>query len=112
MSLRAATILVVLVCTGGALHAQEPDPEPDAHADTRAQYPVLLANSYFSLNVGYIEYPFSARQLEPGFQVDSVSIPHVGVRAVLIGHQFHKYFAVQASYLRPVRYVSYHGVNG
>src|ERR1041384_4151528 len=55
--------------------------------DTRTQYPVLLANSYISLNVGYVDYPFSTKQLEPGFAAQSISIPRVAVRAVLIGHQ-------------------------
>src|SRR3954470_21542766 len=94
-----------------ALAQDEPAPTSDIE-DTRTQYPVLLRNSYFSLNLGYIDYGFSARQLEPGFSAESIDIPRVAVRAVLIGHQFTPYFSVQAHYARPVQYVSYRNVNG
>jgi hypothetical protein len=73
---------------------------------------MLLTNSYFSLNVGYVDYPFSTNQLEPGFAAQSITIPRLAVRAVLIGHQFTPFFSVQAHYARPVEYVSYRGING
>ena len=46
-------------------------PQP-AEDDGRAQYPAVLSNSYVSVNLGYIDYPFSHEQLEPGHQVGSV----------------------------------------
>jgi hypothetical protein len=77
-----------------------------------AQYPPFLANSYFSINIGYINYPFSNRHLEPGFQAETVTVPHTGVRLMLYGRQFNDYLAMQVSYMRPVLWVVYRNVNG
>jgi hypothetical protein len=110
---RLVLLVPAVLAAAGQARAQEPPPTPAAEAgDTRTQYPVLLANSYFSLNVGYVDYPFSTKQLEPGFAAESIRIPRVGVRAVLIGHQFTPYFSLQAHYARPVQYVSYRNING
>ena len=78
---------------------------------TRAQYPPFLSNSYVSMNVGYINYPFSQKQLEPGFSSESVTIPHIGVR-ISLGHQFNKYLSFQIDYIRPVEWVQYNNING
>jgi hypothetical protein len=78
--------------------------------DKRAQYPALLTNSYFGVDLGYIDYRFSQKQLEPGFTSPSVHIPHAGVR-VLFGHQFNKYLSTELSYMRPVAFVEYRNVN-
>jgi hypothetical protein len=83
----------------------------EARDDGRAQYPALLANSYVSLNTGFIHYPFSSRQLEPGFSVELVTVPHVAVQAVLFGHHFGKYVSAQGTYMRPVKYVVYSNIN-
>ena len=80
--------------------------------DTRTQYPVALANSYFSVNVGVVDYLFSSQQLQPGFSTGSIETPRLTVQVVLFGHQFTKYVSVQGSYIRPVKYVTYHNVNG
>jgi hypothetical protein len=87
-------------------------PVPVVRPDTRTQFPALLRNSYVSVNIGYIDYPFSARQLERGFQAESISIPHVTVRMALVGHQFTRHLSAQATYMRPVRFVSYKNING
>ena len=92
--------------------AQDQPASVVATDDTRTQYPALLVNSYFSINVGRIDYPFSTKQLEPGFSSATIQIPRVAVRAVLIGHQFTPYFSVQAHYLRPVQYLAYRNING
>ena len=80
--------------------------------DQRAQYPRRLANSYFEVGVGYIDYPFSARQLEPGFEVESIRVPHLAGRVVLLGYRFSEHLAAQVSYMRPVEWVKYENVNG
>ena len=80
--------------------------------DTRTQYPSFLSNSYFNVNVGYINYPFSKAQLETGYTVEAIEVPHTAVRIVLLGHQFHKYLSAQVSYMRPVKYVAYKSING
>ncbi|HET6995270.1 MAG TPA: acyloxyacyl hydrolase, partial [Chitinophagaceae bacterium] len=79
--------------------------------DKRAQYPALLTNSYFGVDIGYIDYRFSQKQLEPGYTASSVRIPHAAV-SVFFGHQFNKYLSAQLSYMRPVAFVEYMNVNG
>jgi len=113
--LAALSILATLLFTltiPSLVSAQDGPKTSEELADTRTQYPLLLRNSYFSINLGYIDYAFTAQQLEPGFTAEAIDIPRLAVRAVLIGHQFTPYFAVQAHYARPVQYVSYHNVNG
>jgi hypothetical protein len=80
--------------------------------DKRTQYPSFLSNSYFNVNIGYIDYPFSTAQLEQGNQVESIEVPHTAVRVVLLGRQFNKYLSAQVSYMRPVKYVAYKNING
>jgi hypothetical protein len=80
--------------------------------EKRIQYPWGLKNSYFGINMGYINYPFSSAQLEPGFSVGSVKVPHIAPRIILYGHQFNKYLSAQISYMRPVDWVTYNNVNG
>jgi len=95
----------MLLCLQTPLGAQ-------AKEDTRTQYPAALANSYFSINVGAVDYLFSPKQLQPGFTTTSIETPHLTVRVVLFGHQFTRYLSVQGSYMRPVKYVAYHDING
>ena len=78
----------------------------------RAQYPRYLSQAYFSVNVGYINYPFSNDHLEPGFTAESITVPHTGVRLTLYGWQFNDYFSMKISYMRPVLWVVYEGING
>jgi len=75
-------------------------------------YPAWLRNSYFSVNVGVLAQSFTARQLEPGFQAASVEAPRAAVRVVLFGHEFVPWLAADLTYMRPVRFVTYHDVNG
>lgn len=81
-------------------------------ADSRTQFPAFLLNSYFGVDLGSINYPFSDRQLEPGFRVQSVAVPHAAARVVLFGHRFHKYLSAQVAYTRPVEWVMYRNLNG
>src|SRR5215216_868720 len=62
----------MLLCLS-ALQAlpQDTTPPMKPREDTRAQYPPFLADSYFSVNLGYIDYAFSDRQLAPGFHAGS-----------------------------------------
>jgi hypothetical protein len=80
--------------------------------DDRFQYPPGLKNAYFGVNIGYINYSFSSLQLEPGFQVASIAIPHVAVRMVLYGVPINKYLSARITYMRPVGWVEYRNVNG
>jgi Lipid A 3-O-deacylase (PagL)/OmpA-like transmembrane domain len=87
-------------------------PPPAAREDTRTQYPAFLVNSYFSVSLGYIDYAFSDRQLEPGLHAASIAIPHVAARVAVFGHELGPHFAAQLTYMRPMRYVTYTNVDG
>jgi len=71
-----------------------------------------LSNSYFGIQIGYIDYPFSNAQLEQGLKAASIDVPHLAVRVLLLGHEFNKHFSAQASYMRPAKWVEYQNVNG
>ncbi|MCF8453838.1 MAG: acyloxyacyl hydrolase [Pedobacter sp.] len=66
-----------------------------------------MQKSYFEVNLGYINYPFSAAQLEPGYSLNSVTVPHMAVRLVLWGYNFNDYLSTQVTYMRPVAWVKY-----
>ncbi len=86
--------------------------EAQIKEDTRTQYPSLLQNSYVTINVGAVNQPFSQNQLQPGFRAASIDIPRAAVRVMLFGHEFNRMLSVQASYMRPVNYVTYASVDG
>jgi hypothetical protein len=98
-----ATATFLLLCAARSAFAQSSD-------DTRTQYPRLLQNSYISINVGAIDQPFSQAQLEPGFHAASIEVPRADVRVMLIGHEFNRVISAQASYMRPLNYVTYANV--
>ena len=118
---RSLLVCLALLCASGGAAAQESaqssagTPASDQrveHNDTRAQYPAFLANSFFAINAGYIDYAFNQQQLEPGTRAASISIPHVAARVAVFGHEFGEHISVQCTYMRPVRYVTYRNVNG
>jgi opacity protein-like surface antigen len=81
--------------------------------DERSQIPPLLQRSYFEVNLGYINYPFSAAQLESGYElVGAVNVPNMAVRLVLWGYDFNDYLAAQITYMRPVSWVRYRFSDG
>ena len=69
-------------------------------------------NSYAGVQLGYIGYSFSAAQVQPGFQAQTIRIPHLAARVFLIGHEFNQYLSAQISDMRPVEWVEYRNVNG
>ena len=69
--------LIMIVLTAGA-------------QDKRAQYPKILSNAYFGLDIGYINYPFGNEHLKPGFTAGSVHIPQPAVRLTLFGYRFNE----------------------
>jgi lipid A 3-O-deacylase PagL len=97
----AAAWLLLWMCVPAI--AQSPD-------DTRTQYPRVLQNSYITVNVGAIDQPFSQQQLQPLFHAQSVEVPRVDARVVLLGHEFNQFVSAQASYMRPLNYVTYRSV--
>jgi len=61
--------------------------------DQPAQYPRFLSNTYVGVQLGYIDYPFSSSQVQPGFQAQSIRVSHLAARVFLIGHEFNQYFS-------------------
>jgi len=100
---RCAATGLLLLCLATPAFAQNSN-------DTRTQYPRLLQNSFITINVGAIDQPFSQAQLQPGFQAASIDVPRVDVRVMLIGHEFNSVLSAQASYMRPLNYVTYRSV--
>ncbi len=98
-----------MVCAATCASAQDVSPRNDR---TRTQYPPFMLNSYFTFNLGSIRYIFSGDQLAPGFQAESIDIPHLAARVDLFGHHFTKHLSAQVTYMRPARYVVYHNING
>jgi len=81
--------------------------------DERSQIPKIMQKSYFEVNLGSINYPFSALQLESNYSLESVTIPHIAPRLVLWGYNINEYLAAQITYMRPVLWVRYHyKING
>ena len=102
-------ILVVLMAAIVFLQSLSVAAQP---GEKRIQYPWGLKNAYFGINIGYINYPFSSAQLQPGFTAGSITIPHIAPRLILYGHEFNKYLSAQISYMRPVSWVLYKNING
>jgi len=80
--------------------------------DRRAQYPKILSNAYFGLDIGYINYPFSNKHLKPGYAAESVHIPQPAVRLTLFGYRFNEWASARITYMRPTNWVEYRNVNG
>jgi opacity protein-like surface antigen len=119
---RGLLVLAALILCCGALAFAQPStpaapspsssPPQETPENPRTQYPAYLANSYVAVNFGYIQYDFSSRQLEPGFQAKAIDVGHVAGRVVLVGHEFNRFLSAQVTYLKPITYVSYKNVNG
>lgn len=77
----------------------------------RAQFPIFLANSYISINPGYIYYPFNETHLESGTTVGEIVIPHAAAR-VSLGHEFNPYLSAQLSVMRPVKWAAFKDLDG
>lgn len=92
-----------------------PPGQPATSASLQEKHPRtsrLLNNFYVGVQAGYIGYAFSNAQLQPGFQAQSVQVPHLTTRFVLFGHEFGKYLAGQVSEIVPAHPVTYENVNG
>lgn len=84
----------------------------NAQEHARSQYPSLLQNAYFGLDVGALRYPFSNASLSKGYLAQQVKIPAEGVRITLFGYHFSKNFSARITYMRPVDWVDYKNING
>ena len=84
----------------------------ELRAQNRAQYPRFLSRSYVGLNMGYINYPFTALQLEPGYTAQTIRVPHFALQVLLLGHHITDKLSAQITYTRPVNWIEYQYVNG
>ena len=80
--------------------------------NNRAQFSNFLSRTYFGLDIGYINYPFSNEQLKDGFTTTSIKVPHTALRITLLGYRFNDYLAAEINYLRPISWVRYEDING
>lgn len=80
--------------------------------DNRTQYPAVLKNSFYGVNLAYINYPFLSQHLEPGNTATSVEVPHTALRLVLFGKEFNKFLSAKITYMRPAGGVKFKNVNG
>jgi hypothetical protein len=78
--------------------------------DHRTQYPAFLSNSYFGLQAGYIDFPFTNEQLEAGFHAESIELKHKGIR-IFFGHELNRRFSAQISYMKPLRQTDFQNIN-
>lgn len=79
--------------------------------ETTTQFPALLQNTYFGLQLGSVSYPFTNQALIPGYQASDIKTPHLAARAIL-GYQINPYLAAQISLMRPFYWVRYNSING
>ena len=91
--------------------AQQSTPSASVE-NQRVRYSRFLSGTYIGVQLGSIGYAFSNAQLQPGFQAQSVQVPHFATRFVLFGHEFNKYFSGQVSELVPGHPVVYQNING
>src|SRR5437868_7547960 len=106
---------MLMLCLAASAAAQDAAPAQTAAAaadDNRTQFPPFLRDSYVSLRGGWIGYLFSARQLEPGFEAESIEKPRPAVRLDFFGHHFTKNLGAQVTYMRPGPFVAYNNING
>jgi hypothetical protein len=80
--------------------------------DKRAQYPGLLSNAFFGVDLGYINYPFTNEHLAQGYSAANVQVPHLAIRITLFGYRFNKYLSSRITYMRPFNWVEYEDING
>jgi hypothetical protein len=85
---------------------------PASAQDTHTQLPTFLSKSYFGIDIGYINYPFSNQQLNDGYVTERIEVPHAAVRITLLGYRFNKFLSAEINYLRPVSWVRYKDING
>ena len=80
--------------------------------DNRTQYPPLLKKAFFGIDVGWIDYPFSNKNLPANYQAQTIVIPHTAPRLTLFGYHFTKNLSARITYMRPVQWVLYKNLNG
>ena len=106
MRLWTACLGLIFVCAATCASAQE------AASDGRRTRNHRSRSTHLHRQFWIHPVHLSGDQLAPGFQAESIDIPHLAARIDLFGHHFTKNLSMQVTYIRPARYVVYHNVNG
>jgi hypothetical protein len=106
--LRYCVFAVAIVAAVAQPCRAQAAPEPD----TRTQYPPLLANGFFGLNLGAIDVPLTAAQLQPGFRAASIRTPRPALQITLFGREFNRYLSGEMNYTRSMEWATYDNING
>jgi hypothetical protein len=101
-------VLFIILCFSNTLLAQN----DSADKKNRLQYPAGLRNANYGVSIGYIHYNFTDNQLEQGFKVASVQVPHIALRVNLIGYKINNNLKINGHYMRPLGWVEYKSING
>jgi hypothetical protein len=80
--------------------------------DTRLQYPLLLRKAFFGIDVGYLNYPFSNKDIPGNYTAEAIEIPHAAPRLTLFGYHITKNLSARITYMRPVQWVVFKNING
>lgn len=84
-----------------------------AAQDKRVQYPSFFSRkTYVEVTAGYVRFPYTDKNLIPGFTTEKIFRPSVGVRLALLGYRFNDHLSAHISYMRPVFWIYYQNVNG
>ena len=73
--------------------------------DKRVQYPSFFSKAYVEVTAGYVSFPYSDKNLMPGFTTEKIFRPHVGARLALLGYRFNDHLSAHISYMRPVFWI-------
>jgi hypothetical protein len=85
----------------------------NSRQDKRVQYPNFFSKkAYVEVTAGYVRFPYTDRNLIPGFTTEKIFRPSVGARLALLGYRFNDHLSAHISYMRPVFWIYYENVNG
>src|SRR5712671_4425481 len=77
-----------------------------AGQDKRVQFPSFISKkAYVEVTAGYTRFPYTDKNLLPGFTTEKISRPYVGVRLAVLGYRFNDHLSVHISYMRPVFWI-------
>lgn len=100
--------LIALCCNWQSLRAQEHSLHDinETTPRSRAQLPTWMQHLYLDVSYGLMVYPFSAEQLEAGYELVSLTNPPASIK-LGAGYRINPYLSAQLSYLFPTAWVEY-----
>jgi hypothetical protein len=73
---------------------------------------LLLRKAFFGIDVGYLNYPFSNKDIPGNYTAEAIEIPHAAPRLTLFGYHITKNLSARITYMRPVQWVVFKNING